>query len=372
MGKASKITVITGTRADFGLYYPILEEFRKDKSISLSLIVTGMHLSKVFGSTYKEIEDKGFKINSKVKILMNRNTLGSQSKELGKAVIGITTELEKLLPDYIMVLGDRGEMLAASIAAIHLGIKIIHLHGGEVSGTVDNQIRQMISQVADIHFVSCKSAKANLQSMGICRNLFIVGAPGLDYIKSDLISRKKVLEYLGLEKDDKYLIFIQHPITEEYSQIKKHIMESIKALRKIPNKKIILLPNSDAGRAILRKSIMKLKRNKDIKIIKNLEHRLYLSALRGSECLIGNSSSGIIESTLFKIPVINIGNRQIGRQRAGNVIDAGYSSTEILRAWDKITSRSFQEKLKRFKSPYYFGGASKKILKIFKRITRDG
>ncbi|MDD3626894.1 MAG: UDP-N-acetylglucosamine 2-epimerase [bacterium] len=368
MVKPKKIAVITGTRADFGLYYPILKLLKADKQFKLSIIATSMHLSPKYGNTYKEILSKGFKIAEKVRILKESDDLGTQAKELGNAIIKLTEALERIRPDYIMVLGDRGEMLAAGIAAIHLNIKIIHLHGGEVTGTVDNPVRHMISQIAHIHFISCRSAANRLKSMGISRNVFLVGAPGLDYIKEKLFQKEKVQKYLGLEPGEEYILFIQHPETEKFQDTQKNINSAIEALGKIPFKKIVLLPNSDAGREVIKKRINKIKDSNKYKVFTNFEHNLYLSILKYSKCLIGNSSSGIIESTIFQIPVINIGERQKGREHAGNVIDTGYSSKEIISAWNRINTKAFSELLKKMKSPYYFGGASKNIVKKLQEL----
>ncbi|MCA6222231.1 UDP-N-acetylglucosamine 2-epimerase [Photorhabdus antumapuensis] len=317
-----KICYITGTRADFGLIQSTLTKINQHPELQLSLAVTGMHLDPKFGLTQKEIF--ACKLDTYVvDSCLNDDSRLSISCSISEQLKGLSILFTKLIPDLILVLGDRGEMLAAAIAALYMNIPVAHIHGGERSGTIDESIRHAISKLSHFHFVATNESKTRLIRMGEKEeNIFITGAPGLDDILNiQLPTKGKIFNSLLLNPQEKLLTLIYHPVVQDAESAGEDIK---KILNSIPQglQTIILLPNADTGGNLIRSEIFKYatKRN-NIKIVTHLHRELYLSLIAYSDVLMGNSSSGIIEAASFGTRVINIGERQNNRERNRNVID---------------------------------------------------
>lgn len=373
---SKKIAVITGTRADYGIYYSVLKQIEKNPNLELQLIVCGMHLCPEFGMTVNEIEKDGFEISDRIETILASDTGSSMAKSIGLTLINLTQSLERLKPDILVVLGDRGEMMAGAIAATHMNIPVAHIHGGEVTGTVDESIRHAITKLSNIHFPSTKDSKERIIKMGEKEeNVFVVGAPGLDYIKNTTyLSRREILQKFNL-KDDKIFIMTQHPITTERDMVSWQIRQTLEAISQCKVQTVISYPNSDNGGREIIKVIEEFRAKYDfLKVFKNLSQVEYLSLLNIADAMIGNSSSGIIEAASFKLPVINIGTRQQGRLRACNVIDVGYEKEEILNGINKaLYDEEYRKELKSCINPYGDGRAGERISEHLEKIkiTRE-
>ncbi|MCY6958630.1 UDP-N-acetylglucosamine 2-epimerase [Clostridium brassicae] len=366
-----KIAVVTGTRADYGIYYSVLKAIEKNLKLELQLIVCGMHLCPEFGMTVDEIEKDGFPIADRIETILASDTGSAMAKSIGLTLMNITQTLERLNPDVLVVLGDRGEMMAAALAATHMNIPVAHIHGGEVTGTVDESIRHAVTKLSHIHFPATEDSKERILRMGEKEeNIFVTGAPGLDYIKNtECLSRDEMLKRFDL-KDEKIFVMTQHPITTERDMVEWQIRQTLDAVVELGIQTIISYPNSDNGGREIIKVIEEYRAKYDfLKVFKNLSQVEYLSLLNIADAMIGNSSSGIIEAPSFKLPVINIGTRQEGRLRAVNVIDVGYEKEEILEGINKaLHDEKYKEELKSCVNPYGDGNAGERISKYLGEI----
>lgn len=368
-----KIAVVTGTRAEYGLLYWTMKEIENDPELELQLLVTGMHLSPEFGLTVQEIEKDGFKIDEKIEILLSSDTGQGVAKAIGLGVIGFTQAFVRLNPDILMILGDRFEIFAAATAAMAMNIPIAHIGGGEsTEGAIDEQIRHAITRMAHIHFTSCDYYAKRIKKMGEEEwRIFNVGAPGLENIKRlKLLNREEVEKLLNVDLSETTLLVTYHPVTLEMQTLKEQMDNLLSALMQTGHQIIFTYPNSDSGgRYIIKRINEFIKDYNKAKAFVNLGQQKYLSLLQYVNAMVGNSSSGIIEAPSFKLPVVNIGDRQRGRLRAENIIDVGYSEEEILNGINKaLQDEEFRMKLEYIKNPYGDGNTSKKIIKILKEL----
>lgn len=366
-----KIAVLTGTRAEYGLLRGILRNIESSSKLELHLIVIGMHLSEEFGYTIREIEKDGFKIAAKINTLNKGDTGTEMAEYIGKSVIEIAKSLNKIKPDVLLILGDRSEALAGAIAASCMNILIAHIHGGEISGSVDESFRHAITKLAHLHFVATKKSMERIIAMGEePSRIFVVGAPGLDDISMEMVDDRIVTEKYGLNLNEPKILLVQHSVVTEAKEAEKQIKETLDAIVDLGFKTIIVYPNADAGGRRMIKIIERYVRKYEfLKAFKNIPRGEYLTLMRIVDVMVGNSSSGIIEAPHFKLPVVNIGTRQKGRERAENVIDVGYNKEEIKRAIKKaIFDKKFREKIKKCKNPYYKEESSREIIKILEEI----
>ncbi|ASQ46440.1 UDP-N-acetylglucosamine 2-epimerase [Legionella clemsonensis] len=300
--------------------------------IDLSICVTGMHLSALYGSTVNEIIADGFKICAQIPVDVNTAVHATMAKSIGFEIIAMTELFEQQKPDIVLLLGDRGEMLAGALAAVHLNIPVVHLHGGERSGTVDEMIRHAISKLAHYHFVATKAAYERLVKMGERENsIFLVGAPGLDEIVTyNPCNREQCCKQYGLDPSRPFALLIFHPVVQEYNEIRFQFENIILAALQMKLQILILEPNSDAGGHFIREILEKYKNHEDVRVIKHMLRQSYLDCLANADVMLGNSSSGIIEAASYNLIVINVGSRQQFRERGDNVIDVGTDIPSIL------------------------------------------
>ncbi len=367
-----KICVFTGTRAEYGLLKPLLENIQKDDSLELQLVVSGMHLAPEFGLTYREIEKDGFKIDEKIEMLLSSDTAEAISKSIGLGIIGYTDVFNRLRPDISVVLGDRFEALAFAVSSYVQKIPIAHLYGGEATyGVIDEGIRHAITKFSYLHFVSTKKYKKRVIQLGENPNrVFVVGALGIDNImKMKLLSKEEVEFRLGRRFKKKNLLVTFHPLTLEEKVNKRYFKEILKALDEEEETLLIFTKaNADPEGRAINKLIDEYVNTHPEKalVFANMGQLLYLSTMRYVDAVVGNSSSGIIEAPSFKIGTIDIGDRQKGRIKAESVIEANPIYKDIKNALKMLYSKEFQKKLKIIENPYGHGNSAEKIVSILK------
>jgi GDP/UDP-N,N'-diacetylbacillosamine 2-epimerase (hydrolysing) len=362
-----KIIYVTGTRADYGLMREILKKLHLAADIDLAICVTGMHISKLYGNTISEIQADGFKICETVLIDVDHTTQLNMAKNIGHQVIAMTEILASEQPDILLLLGDRGEMLAAAIAAVHLNIPIVHIHGGERSGTVDEMVRHAISKLSHYHFVATEASRIRLIKMGENPDaIFIVGAPGLEEIKNHQpISKQDFYKKYKLNKNQNTAILLYHPVVQEYNEIELQIKNLLDATLQSGLQLICLEPNSDAGGQLIRSVLQQYCQRKEIIILSHLKRKDFIDCLANVDIMLGNSSSGIIEAASLNLLAINIGTRQRLRECGDNVIHSDVHNQDIQNAIATALKRP-----KRFYNNIYGdGNTSERCLKLLQTIN---
>jgi GDP/UDP-N,N'-diacetylbacillosamine 2-epimerase (hydrolysing) len=331
MNHRRKICYITGTRADFGPMKSTLQLIHQSDALELSIIVTGMHLLQDYGLTVRQIESAGLPIAARIDVEEGPSTGALMAKNIGRMLTGFVDALQSIEPEIVLVLGDRGEMLAGALAAIHLNIPVVHVHGGERSGTVDEPVRHAISKLAHFHFVATEESKARLVRMGeVADQVYIVGAPGLDGLKEAVVSNREMLcAGVGFDSARLVALLVYHPVLQEADRSAEHAALIIDALLAKGIQVVALKPNSDAGSAGVRTALEARAATGDIHLVTHLPRPEFISWMAGADLMVGNSSSGIIEAATLGTPVVNIGSRQNLRQRNANVIDCPVDRASI-------------------------------------------
>jgi len=362
-----KICYVTGTRADFGLMQDTLIALQDAPELQLSIVVTGMHLSEKYGNTIGDIERTGLPISAVVQVDPDHATGAAMARNLGYMLLGFVDAFEKISPDLVLVLGDRGEMLAAALAAIHLNIPVTHIHGGERSGTIDESIRHAISKLAHFHFVATTEARERLIRMGERPdNIYITGAPGLDGIEALAIhERRKLIADAGLMMERPVALLVYHPVLQEADQAVESAQAILDALQENAVQTIALKPNSDAGSDGIRELLETYADVPDFRLYTHFPRVAFVSWMAAVDLMIGNSSSGIIEAASFGTPVINIGSRQNLRERNLNVIDVPPQGDAISVAIGKVLASG------RFESRNLYGDGrtGRRIVSILRGLS---
>ena len=370
------ICAITSSRADYGLLYYTLKKLDSSKKINLKIIASGMHLSKQHGFTYKEILKDNFIIHQKVYFPSQSKNNKELSKSFTIAVKRYSASIDKIKPDSIILLGDRYEIFAAAIAAFLLQIPIFHCHGGEASyGSQDEYFRNCITKLSNIHFVATERYRKRVIQLGENpNNVYNVGGLGVENInKLKLLNKKKLQKILNVDFNNNTFLITFHPTTLEASNSLKHLNQIFEALEYFKDNNVIFTSsNSDVLGGLINKKIKNyVAKYKNFFFFYSLGQLVYLSTLKHSDLVIGNSSSGIIEAPSFKKPTVNIGKRQLGRERAISVLDCNPKKQEIITSIQKALSKSFLKKIKDCKNPYENGNSSKKILKTIEKFKLD-
>lgn len=372
-----KICVVTGTRAEYGLFYWTLKGIQEDKSLDLQIIVTGMHLSPEFGLTYKQIEKDGFKIDKQIEILLSSDTPVGVSKSVGLCVISFAEAFKELKPDMILVLGDRFEILGAAQAAMISRIPIAHCHGGEATkGVIDEPIRHSITKMSHLHFTATETYRKRVIQLGEKPDrVFNVGALGIENInRLDLMPKEEFEKSIGFKLKSKNLLVTFHPVTLENATCEAQFKALLKAIDKLEDTGIILTkPNADTdGRIIIDLIDHYVAKNKDKSIaFTSLGQLRYLSALQYVNAVVGNSSSGLIEVPSYQIATIDIGDRQKGRIKADSVISCDPNYESIKGALAKIYDIDFKEGLKQVANPYGTANPSIQIIEEMKNVDLE-
>ncbi|MCK4348862.1 MAG: UDP-N-acetylglucosamine 2-epimerase (hydrolyzing), partial [Thermoplasmatales archaeon] len=309
-----KILYISGTRADYGLMRSVLKTIDEHPELELEIAAMGMHMMEEFGMTINEIKKDEFRIHE-IDATYEKDSKKSMANFIGKTIQLLTDRVEEIDPDIILLLGDRGEMLAGAIVGAYLTIPVAHLHGGDVTSTVDELARHAITKLAHIHFPVTQESAKRIKKMGEDPlSIFVVGAPGLDTIvNTELIDREEISKKYNLNSSKPILLVVQHPVTVEVKDAADQMRETLEAISELKFQTILIYPNADAGGRKMIDVIKEYEGFSFITTFKSIPRIEYLSIMKIVNVIIGNSSSGIIESPSFKIPVINIGNRQQGR-----------------------------------------------------------
>ena len=372
-----KICVVTGSRADYGLLRLVMKRIKAEASLSLQIIATGMHLSPTFGLTYMEIEGDGFEIDQKVECLSSSDSPVAIAEATGKALLGCAKAFDELKPDLVLVLGDRFEIFAASSAALLAKIPIAHIHGGEVTaGAYDEAFRHSITKMSSVHFVATEEYRKRVIQLGENPNtVHLVGGLGVDAIKElKLLNKDEIEQTLGIKFANKSLLVTFHPATLEDQAPAEQISELLAALSDRPDTTLIFtMPNADTGGLEIMEQIKGfVDKNDNAYLFESLGQLNYFSCMAIVDGIVGNSSSGILESPTLKVGAVNIGSRQLGRSQSKNVINSPANRVELGKALDKLLSVEFQTTLKFCKSPYGEGGASIQILRILSKVSFNG
>ena len=368
-----KISVVTGTRAEYGLLFWLMKEIDTDKDLELQIIATGMHLSFEFGNTYQQIEKDGFVITKKVEMLLSSDTEVAISKSMGLCMIGFADAFNDLQPDLVVILGDRYELFSAVSAAMVARIPVAHIHGGETSeGAFDEYIRHSITKMSQLHFTATEKYKNRVIQLGEQpNNVFNVGGMGIDNInKLKLLSKANFEKDINFNLGEKNILITFHPVTLENCTTEMQFNELLNSINKLINTKIIFTKaNSDTNGRIVNLMIDDYVLNHHNAIaFTSMGQLKYLSALQYIDAVVGNSSSGLLEAPSFKIGTIDIGDRQKGRIKADSVISCTPNEKDIDMAFDTLYSDSFQNQLVNVKNPYGKGGASKAIVDIISKF----
>jgi len=368
--RKKKVLVVTGTRAEYGLLYPVIKEIRKSRSLQLRLLVTGMHTQKKFGSTINEIRRDGISISSVVRIKEKISMLEALAEEIK----GIEKYCFKEKPDLILISADRGEAFAAAIVAGHLGIPVAHLSGGDVTGpVVDDLIRNAITKFSHVHFPLTQRSARRIKKMGEKQSrIFPFGTTALDDIsEKGLLTRAQLAKQLKIDARKPWILFVQHPVALDITPLQKQINESLASLEILSSERIVIYPNSDNGSEQFVRALEQFAKKTRAVIARSFPRAVFLSILKNVDVMVGNSSSGIVEAGFFKTPVVDVGNRERGRERGINVISAPYERHVITKAITKALSPAFKRKLRTMKHPYGSGDTSGSIVRVLEKIDFD-
>jgi UDP-N-acetylglucosamine 2-epimerase (non-hydrolysing)/GDP/UDP-N,N'-diacetylbacillosamine 2-epimerase (hydrolysing) len=369
-----RIGVVTTSRADYShLYWP-LRELAARPDIELGVFVLGAHLSPAFGSTIQEIERDGFPIQARIECLLGSDTDTGMAKTIGIAMLGLADALTAWRPDILLLIADRYEMLAPASAALAMRIPIAHIEGGEVSqGAIDDAVRNALTKLAHIHFTSTETARLRVISMGEEPwRVHHAGAPSIDHLhRSQLLDRAALETRLGLTLSRPCVLAAWHPVTI-HNNTNAEADTLFAALARFEGQLIFVYPNSDAGgHGLIQRTHALASVRSATHIFVNLDAVTYWSLLAEVDAMIGNSSSGIMEAASFALPVVNVGMRQQGRERASNVIDVAANAAEIERALDRALSTQFQNSLAGMMNPYGTGTASQTIAQVLAESPLD-
>ncbi len=373
--KKLKILVLTGIKSEYDILFPVLKELQ-DRGHELFIVASGAHLSDNHNNTYKRILEDGFLINDKIDTLLSTDRSVQRSKGTGLLISGVTQTVERTNPDFILVAGDREESIAAAVVGNYMDKLVIHIGGGDpVYGNADDPIRFAVSKLAHIHCSFTKTYANNLLKIGEEDfRIFITGNPSyanIDFVP--VIKKTELLKQLGIT-NEKYVVLIKHPLSSELKDVGDQMKKTLSSLEQFCKKHgfqtLCIPPNSDPGSHEINSIINKYSNAAWFIKTKTLPRLQFVNLMRNASALIGNSSMGILEAPHYKLPVINIGNRQKGRLNAGNVEFVPYDINMIIKALEKATlDKKYQEKVKKIINPFGDSSASKKIIEVIESIN---
>lgn len=369
---ARRIAVVTGTRADYGLLYWLVHDLHAAPDFELQLVVTGMHLMARFGRTVEVIERDGFPIAAKVDLRLEDDSSLAVARAIGTGTAGLADAFTRLQPDWVVILGDRFEALAAACAAFTLRLPIAHLHGGEITeGALDDGYRHAITKLAALHFTAAKPYRRRVIQMGEpSERVYNVGAPGLEHwVRTPLLSRSELERALDFELGEPTLLVTFHPVTLDEGSPADQCRELLAALDAFGQARIVFtMPNADPGGAAIIPLLEEYvaRHPQRCRLFASLGQQRYLSLLRHVQAVVGNSSSGIIEAPSAGCATVNIGDRQRGRLRAASVIDCAPRRSDIEAAIRRALDPAFRATLREVRNPYGDGHVAARILRVLR------
>jgi len=366
------IAIVTEARSSFSYFRPVVRLIEEDAGLEYSLVTVGQHLLPAFGYSIEEIEREGIEISDRLYSIFDGYTPATMAKSTGALMMSLTDTLVRLRPDWMLVLGDRGESLAAAYTAATMNIPVAHVQAGERSGNIDGMTRHAITRFAHIHFASGEEAAERLRRMGEEEwRIHTVGAPQLDeLLLGDLAPPEEVARHFELDLERPVLLVLQHPVTEEFGEGAAQMRETLEAVCELEQQTVLVFPNSDAGSDEIRHMI-ELYHRPFMRVERNLPHRLYGGLMRIASAMVGNSSSGIIEAPLMKLPAVNVGDRQRERARAANVIDVPHDRRAIAEALLRAMTPEFRAGMNGA-SPYLGDGrVSERIVDVLRSTPID-
>jgi UDP-N-acetylglucosamine 2-epimerase (non-hydrolysing)/GDP/UDP-N,N'-diacetylbacillosamine 2-epimerase (hydrolysing) len=356
------VTVVTGTRAEYGLLRPAMEAVRDHDELNLSIVATGMHLSRQHGYTVEEIERDGFDVDRRVYMQLAGDTGRSMGKSLGVGISGMAETLGSLDPDLVLVLGDRGEAFAGGVAAAHMNVPVAHVHGGDAmdGAIIDDSIRHALTKFAKLHFPVSERSAGRIERLGEEPwRITTVGAPGLDAIRDgEYASPEAVYGRYDIDPEKSLLLVAQHPVTTQEDEAGEQMRATLDAVGEFEDCAVVVVyPNADAGGGQMIEAIESHDANERFLTFESLPRRDFLGLMNVADCMVGNSSSGIIEAPSFDLPVVDVGPRQSGRQRAENTLSVPHDSEAIADA----VAECLQSEERGYRNPYDYGGAGDRI-----------
>ncbi len=350
-----KVCVVVTARPSYSRIKTALKEIQNHPDLELQLVVAASALLDRYGSAINFIEQDGFEITAKVFNVLEGENLTAAAKTTGIGILELSTVFDNLSPDIVVTVADRFETMATAISASYMNIPLAHVQGGEVTGNIDEKVRHAITKLADLHFVASPRAYERVIKMGENPDkVYLTGCPSIDIadeiLNADTSDFNPFELYQGTGKgvdiSNGYIVVMQHPVTTEYTQARKHVEETLFAVQELNIPILWFWPNVDAGADGTSKGIRAFREYQDTSnfhFFKNMESKDFLKLLKNSKCLVGNSSVGIRESAYLGIPVVNIGSRQAGRERGRNIVDVGYNKEDIKQAITKQIERGHQE-----------------------------
>lgn len=370
--KKRKIAIIAGSRGEYGYFRPILREIVKHPLLDYGIIATNMHVLDRFGSSIDEIKKDGFKIDASIHNTFDGYNRMTMTKSLSVFMLQLPEILEQMGADMMLLAGDRGEQLMAAIVGAHLYIPVAHIQGGEVSGNIDGTMRHAITKMSHLHFASSNDAARRIKRMGEDTfRVYNVGAPQLDELMHEKTAPEaEVRRKFSLVKNRPVILVVQHPVTEEFEHTEKSVETTLKAVANFKAQTVVILSNSDAGSQAAARAVSR-NHTENMQVHANIPRREYLGLMKIADVIVGNSSSGLIEAPTYKLPAVNIGNRQRGRLEGTNVINVGYVEKDIVSAIKKAISPQFKKLMKRGNNPYGDGRSSKRIVEVLATIPID-
>lgn len=374
MTRRRHVTAVTGIRSEYDLLQPVLRAIEQRPECDLDVVVTGAHCSEMHGRTEKLVSEDGFRVAARVESLLSSDTLAGRVRSAGIQLTGLVQAIEQAAPDFILVAGDREEALTSAMCGAYMNIAVAHLCGGDmVAGNVDDSVRHAVSKLAHLHFTISEASRERLLKMGEEPwRTHCVGHPGIDRLMSEpAMDSASLAGALGMDAlEHPLLVVVQHVISSEIGESFAQMEATLNALEMLGHSAVIIHPNSDAGRAgIVRAIESRQGRMRKTRVFRNLGRREFVNLLRNADCLVGNSSLGILEAPALNLPVVNVGNRQSGREHAGNVIfvphDAELIAGAVCRALSDV---EFRRSMKQSGNPFGDGHAGERVASVLAEV----
>lgn len=366
-----KLLFLTGSRGEWGYIRPILR-IAEARGHEYRICATNMHLLPAHGLSVDEIRRDGFEVRDEVYMSLDAHNHVTMAKSLGVFLTSFVDVLARLKPDWLVLAGDRGEQFMGAVAAAYTYTPVAHIQAGELSGNIDGMARHAIGKMVHLHFAANRDAEERLRRLAEEEfRIHMVGAPQLDeLVQGQYSGPSELRQRYGLDVEEPYLLVVQHSVTEEFDLAERQITTTAEALARIDLPKVWIMPNNDAGSDAIRNGILAHRTSRTY-LYDNVRREDYLGLLRFARCIVGNSSSGLLEAPTFGVPAVNAGRRQDGRLRGANVIDVPFEVEAMVEAIHTACSDAFRESLVGAENPYGDGRSSERILDVLESTPRD-